>query len=103
MNTTKMVLVMNAPKDCARCPLSDWIDITYDDESMRCNLIGDEVFEYKANVRPDICPLVEMPKKRKTSRQEGWKDVMFKAYDKGYNACINDILATQRKKKKENS
>ena len=72
---SKAVLVMDMPKDCYECKLQDWLTCRI---AKKCNT---------SHSRPDWCPLRELPER---ANHPDWCD--GGRYDKGYNACIDELL-----------
>ena len=79
----KAILVLEMPSSCDKCPL---FGSHYSDMTCRGNGRGIN-YPYPKEVRQDWCPLKPMPEK---ANHPDWCD--GGRYDKGYNACIDEIL-----------
>ena len=82
---SKMILVLDEPKDCEDCPLFR----EKENNPHQCEAKHKDVdmYTYYKN-RPDWCPLRELPDKKEISHfcetSTDWQ--------KGYNTCLDDIL-----------
>lgn len=82
---SKAVLVMDMPKECAKCNL-------YDHEYDVCEPTDKNVRTFG---KPDWCPLRELMEKAEVSDcdelcdTDDWYD---SGYADGYNACIDELL-----------
>ena len=86
---SKCVLVMDMPISCDECPLfgSHYSDMT-------CKANGRSInYPYPKDERQDFCPLRELPEK---ANHPDWCD--GGRYDKGYNACIDELLGEEHGK-----
>ena len=78
---SKAVLVIDMPSGCIKCPMYDYVPSLCFLTDKFQNNIGDDF-------KPDWCPLKPMPEK---ANHPDWCD--GGRYDKGYNACIDELLA----------
>lgn len=79
----KAILVLNEmPSACKECPLRASIDTNFCVKTL-LDVTDKEYYEQK----PDWCPLRPMPQK---ANHPDFCDAG--RYDKGYNACIDEIL-----------
>jgi hypothetical protein len=78
-DTVKAILVLEMPKYCIDCPCHFAGMSTVVCGVNKEKLMADDIETYK----PDWCPLRPVPEKKKYDWQR---------YDKGYNACIDEIL-----------
>lgn len=89
---SKAILLIDMPENCFHCKLQDWAN---------CRIVkGCHV----GVTRPDWCPLKPMLRKKTdgetlkiATENDCYYDTTedkayFNGYDKGYNACIDDIL-----------
>lgn len=78
----KAILVIDMPKNCGECSIcASWQESAYSTREYWCPVMDNK--DVEPNKKPDWCPLKELPEKKKYDWQR---------YDKGYNACIGDIL-----------
>lgn len=77
----KAILVIDMPDSCEECKI---IYLQGHGESSICDS-GDW------SKRPSWCPLRPLPKK-KTIKNPIWSDRSYDDFDKGYNACIDEIM-----------
>ena len=96
----KAILVLEMPSSCDKCPL---FGSFYRDMTCRGNGRGIN-YPYPKEVRQDWCPLKLMVGKKsdgetlKVAIENDCYDgttedkAYFAGYDKGYNACIDEIL-----------
>lgn len=82
---SKAILVMDMPTDCEDCPLFQ--DGNKEMRECKAKRTGTEWDYYK--VRPDWCPLREVPQKQQILSYPRYKE---NDYAYGYNACIDEIL-----------
>lgn len=80
---SKAVLVMDMPKYCIDCPCHFAGMHTVKCGVKKKRLPKNDIETYK----PDWCPLKPMPEK---ANHPDWCD--GGRYDKGYNACIDELL-----------
>ena len=80
---SKAILVIDMPESCDKCPLFHGF---YTDMTCGANNYGID-YPYPKDFRQDWCPLKTMPKKVEMLSDHGldW-------YDRGWNACIDEIL-----------
>lgn len=84
---SKALLVMDMPKCCRKC------DLMFHAEPCFCSAKLKEINSRDKFVeRPDWCPLKPIPEK---ANHPDWCD--GGRYDKGYNACIDEILGSDEK------
>lgn len=85
---SKAILVVDIEECCADCPCS-----LIDDKGMVICLAmrGEEVG--KDGIKPDWCPLKELPKE---DNESYFPDEYSDGYANGWNACINEILGKRR-------
>lgn len=81
----KAVLVMDMPESCAKCDFCQNLDERW----LCCNRKDKTALAF---VRPDWCPLVELPEKMKTGTG-GYGENMFRS---GFNACLDEILRERK-------
>lgn len=86
---SKSILVIDTPENCNECQFST--------ERLcgngRCTLNKDCSNIIPANGKPDWCPLRDLPKKKEVrSFCLGEGNCEQKGYQKGFNACIDEIL-----------
>lgn len=86
----KAVLVMDMPERCTKCPLA--LILPQKDGLALClarQKNGQEEYnpKHEKSWRPDWCPLRELPKK---ANHPAYCD--NGRFDKGWNACIDEIL-----------
>lgn len=80
---SKAVLVMDMPSSCDMCDLIEMVN-----GKMYCGVKGcGQCAEDYIVCRPDWCPLRELPER---ANHPDWCD--GGRYDKGYNACIDELL-----------
>lgn len=87
-NMSKVMLVMDEPKNCGKCPC--FMELSTD----FCSVTNEDVSPY--GKRPESCPLRPVPEKKEifgayngeyyknSGKPPSWKC--------GYNACIDEIL-----------
>lgn len=93
---SKSILIIDTPERCSMC---EFLKNT-DEEYCYCGRLG---FDYQVNEymmstpkgKPDWCPLKEVPDKKKHNRtlDENACYYHISDFDKGYNKCIDEILA----------
>lgn len=88
---SKAMLIMDMPKSCADCRLSENGKICKDGNRLIFDIVEKEgVLTQKyigLTAKPDWCQLRKMPKKiTERTRQS------TKSYAEGYNDCIDEIL-----------
>ena len=81
----KAILVLEMPKNCLECPLGKNMSIPIE-TCIQCPL-GKCAIDEETETRPNWCPLKPMPQR---ANHPDWCD--GGRYDKGYNACIDEIL-----------
>lgn len=85
----KAILVMDMPSRCLNCNCVGHIN--HNGKFNVCRITGEILKEdnyYKE--RPEWCPLKPMPEKNTKQYSDGYK--YGKGYQRGYNACIDEIL-----------
>lgn len=95
----KAILVMNMPKNCAKCEFC--LEITENhhccqrvsDDNNRCKRVDYDV-EFYQYEKPKWCPLKEIPEKQITYSTD---DEFQRIIKEGYNACIDEILGGSKK------
>ena len=77
---SKAILIIDMPKCCDEC-------------SIMCEQYYSAVKNknFNNNMKPDNCPLREVPKKKSCSQLT--QNDMDIYYEQGYNDCIDDILS----------
>lgn len=85
---SKVFLVVDMPTDCEDCPL--FRDSNKGMRECKAKRAGTEWDYYK--VRPDWCPLREVPEKMQVCGKYPQADGITPSYKIGYNACIDEIL-----------
>ena len=84
MNKKKAILIMDMPDSCSECPAFCWFG---------CPLVEDENWmtqntEKSCTERMSYCPLKPVPEKEYI-----WDEVdVFGWFDRGWNACLDEIL-----------
>lgn len=86
---SKAILVIDMPKSCEECPCCYLTEGCYSD-ICQVNRFGLEEGYEKG--RPNWCPLREVPER---ANHPDWCD--GGRYDKGYNACIDEIMGVVEK------
>lgn len=100
----KAVLVMDMPESCDMC---DFVDDKqpprYGEKTLYCGIpgMGEDVTDYIA-CRPEFCPLRKLPEKKeefelrkcKGSAKGTWKVPLIE--NKGFNACLDEILKEKK-------
>lgn len=83
----KSILVFDTPKSCRECPCC--ICTEFDTYCGMSDMQLEYDFEQCAYVKPDWCPIKELPEKMEgdNSIKYQWGD-----YEDGYNHCIDEIL-----------
>lgn len=81
----KAALIMDMPESCWECPCMKELY-----EYSICEVKTKVCDEYEHN-RPGWCPLRELPEE--ANHPEYWDNGRF---DKGWNACLDEILAKGR-------
>ena len=71
---------MDMPSGCIKCPLYDYVPSS-------CFLTNKFQNNISEDFKPDWCPLRELPER---ANHPDWCD--GGRYDKGYNACIDELL-----------
>ena len=94
----KAVLVMDMPERCSKCPL--FLAIPQKDGLALCLARpknGQEEYnpKHENSWRPDWCPLVKLPEKKKTDTD---LLTMESGIDVGWNACLGEILKESEEK-----
>ena len=88
----KAILVMDMPKNCAKCNLCGTQDDEYfcipDDFA---HYLGDSYVNHSCESKPDWCPLKPMPEKRDMR----FLDDASEYYRQGWNACIDAICGKE--------
>ena len=74
----KAILVIDMPENCRECPVQS---------CGFCQAKDGGKFICDIKIKPDWCPLKPMPQR---ANHPDWCD--GGRYDKGYNACIDEIL-----------
>ena len=95
---SKAILVMDMPKDCLHCKLRKVLHIG-DKYYQHCGLDTNgyclESFfkedDLKDGFKSEHCPLRDLPEK---ANHPDWCD--GGRYDKGYNACIDELLKREK-------
>lgn len=83
---SKAILVIDMPESCSKCPLFHGF---YTDMTCGANNYGIN-YPYPKDFRQDWCPLMPAPKE-----QEIWYGDDSNDWDKGYNACLREIVGEQ--------
>ena len=78
---SKAVLVMDMPRCCDEC-------------SVICEQYYSAVKNesFNNNMKPNNCPLREVPQKKDETKSDWFYEQMVSAYAQGYNKCIDEIL-----------
>ena len=90
---SKAVLVMDMPSSCRKCDLRV-IGIDNFCVGADCRKI-DQMEIINEDIKPDWCPLRELPKKKIPQKFNPYEMLMLEhnqGYRKGYNACIDELL-----------
>lgn len=88
---SKVILVMEEPKNCFECPCRYITEGAYWDA---CQVLNNkELEDICKEEKPKWCPLKSLPKKRDghftyDEYGDGW--------DAGFNACIDEILKEEK-------
>ena len=77
----KVILVMDTPESCWQCVLHSY---RYCDVAGRC---VDKYMDVDAKNRPEWCPLMPIPE-----REFIWHDDEGSDWERGFNACLDEIL-----------
>ena len=91
---SKAILIMNMPECCGEC---EYHDIRLD-STIRCIVCKAHMGEgAPKSGRADQCPLQEMPEKKVLTPYKGHgvvsiSELQQNSYERGYNACIDEIL-----------
>ena len=83
---SKAILVIDMPDSCDKCPLFHGF---YTDMTCGANHYGIN-YPYPKDFRQDWCPLKPAPEE-----QLVWYDDDSQDWDKGYNACLREILGEE--------
>ena len=84
----KAILVLDEmPKNCLECPLGKNMSIAIE-TCIQCPL-GKCAIDAETEIRPDWCPLRELPNPKEQGKAENILEIFTNA---GYNACIDEIL-----------
>ena len=98
----KAILVMDMPSSCLECPIGKDMSIPIE-TCIKCPF-GKCVIDEEVMKRPDWCPIKPIPEKKSEGETlkiaiendcyDGTTEdkAYFAGYDKGYNACIDEIL-----------
>ena len=87
----KAILIMDMPENCADCACS-----YFERGSKELNLVCGATGEDANNVgKPDWCPLVKLPEKKKTDTD---LLTMENGIVEGWNACLGEILKESEEK-----
>ena len=81
----KSVLILDTPKDCGHCLLSDFVD----GDTCLCRRIDKE---NKANDKPSWCPLRPLPHSKQIENRWFSYD-----YSIGWNDCLDEITGENKK------
>ena len=84
---SKACLVLDMPESCMGCNFM-YCDIENNEESCQAKETARPV-DLEKEAKPDWCPLVPLPKKRKTVGKEIENDILL--YRGGWNSCIDAI------------
>lgn len=86
----KAILVIETmPKSCEECKYRGH---TWLSQDIACILLDSKLPEDNLDdVRSVVCPLRQLPQK-KTIKNPIWADRSYDDFDKGYNACIDEII-----------
>lgn len=85
---SKCVLVMDMPSSCSKCRLKSRLNCEIEGVTHCCNLAeGMITLDKGFEERLPNCPLRELPER---ANHPDWCD--GGRYDKGYNACIDELL-----------
>ena len=76
----KVILVIDMPSKCSECPCFQYGVDNY------CAVTGEVNYSHD-NRKPDDCPLQPAPRE-----QEIWYGDDSSDWDKGYNACLHEIV-----------
>lgn len=81
----KAILVIDMPDSCGECPIhASYADSAFSIREYWCAVKGEDV---NPKNKPDWCPLQPAPKE-----QEIWYGDDSQDWDKGYNACLREIV-----------
>lgn len=83
----KAIIVIDMPESCDKCPLFHGF---YTDMTCGANNYGIN-YPYPADFRQDWCPLKPLPEKYDMDNTPYNLDYN-EDYERGYNACIDEIL-----------
>lgn len=88
----KSILVTDTPKNCTECPLEIEICDTEGKTLLNANICrGCGYRNMNSVVKPDWCPLKDLPEKRPEPHFTG-ETAYSLGIDKGWNNCIDNIL-----------
>ena len=83
---SKAILVIDMPESCDKCPLFHGF---YTDMTCGANNYGIN-YPYPKDFRQDWCPLQSAPEE-----QEIWYNDYRSDWDRGYNACLREIMGEE--------
>ena len=77
----KAILIMDMPSSCMEC------QFCYNEDFPMCEAGGRRIKDDDIEKRQEWCPLREVPQ-----YEYEWYDDEKSDYERGYNACIDEIL-----------
>ena len=81
----KAILVIDMPDRCWDCPVhASYAESSFSSREFWCTVKGEDV---NPKTKPDWCPLQPAPEE-----QLIWYGDDSQDWDKGYNACLHEIL-----------
>lgn len=87
---SKAILIMEMPNNCNECSMS--YDVKQDLKANICRAGGQCSFNDNSEIKPDWCPLRELPDKKEVCGKYPQPDGITPSYKIGYNACLDEIL-----------
>lgn len=99
---SKALLLLDMPENCTECPLECGIADEKKGLILNANICrGCGERNFQSDKKPDWCPLVTLPEKKKEYRKmrcENGVHLKTIGFNKGFNACIEEIIKEREKK-----
>lgn len=87
---SKAILVVDMPKNCKECRLCSPSRESHTGQFCWKCAIHPSIMIKKSGEKPEWCPLMELPKKKRTVGNESENDEL--CMNAGWNNCIDELL-----------
>jgi len=102
---SKSILIIDTPDNCRECPCHFTDMVTFNPKegekffSFLCGANNKRLdIEEMNNLRPDWCPLKEVPQKYPERDYTPIETKQYmEGYEDGYNACVDNVLVKKKK------